>query len=107
MDATSEVVSRPPDSSTAPWILLASMTDQCSAAGTSNVCYLTAMDATSDESRPPESSTPSGASDISRFTTAATSESWIASRLAGALGTRPGCSQAGLYQRSHFPVLLR
>ena len=65
------------------------------------------MDATSEESRPPDSSTPSGASDISRFTTAATSESWIASRLAGALGTRPGCSQVGLYQRSHFPVLLR
>ncbi len=68
---------------------------------------LTAMDATSEESSPPDSSTPSGASDISRFTTAATSESWMAPRSARALGSRPGSSQAGLYQRSHLPVLLR
>ena len=44
--------------------------------------HFTAMEATNEESRPPDSSTPKGTSDMSRLTTEATSESWIASRLA-------------------------
>ena len=44
--------------------------------------HFTAMEATNEESRPPDSSTPKGTSDMSRLTTEATSESWMASKLA-------------------------
>ena len=44
--------------------------------------HFTAIEATNEESRPPDSSTPKGTSDMSRLTTEATSESWMASKLA-------------------------
>ena len=44
--------------------------------------HFTAIEATNEESRPPDSSTPRGTSDMRRLTTEATSESWMASKLA-------------------------
>ena len=48
--------------------------------------HFIAMEATNEESRPPDSSTPKGTSDMSRLTTEATSESWMASKLARSVG---------------------
>ena len=77
-----ETSSRPTEAPTPPQSSSSSLLKSCSRENTDignldTSTHRTAIAATSEESKPPDNRTPNGASDISRFTTAATKESCV------------------------------